>query len=177
MTTLAEMRLLVLDDNAQMRQLIGTLARAGGMADIVEAASGPEALQILRTRRIDIMLVDWKMAPIDGLAFTRMIRCDSASPNPYLPIIMLTAHTEASRVAAARDAGVSGFVRKPISTRLLFDRIASALTDRRLFIRSDSFCGPDRRRLQIPGYRGPFRRLVDGDGGGELDIDDLQWSA
>jgi DNA-binding response OmpR family regulator len=74
---------------------------------------------------------------------------------------MLTAHTEASRVAAARDAGVTGFVRKPISARALFDRVSSALTDTRMFIRTDTFFGPDRRHGQAPGYAGPFRRASD----------------
>jgi DNA-binding response OmpR family regulator len=100
------------------------------------------------------------MQPVDGLSFTRMMRADSASPNPYMPILMLTAHTEASRVAAARDAGVTGFIKKPISARLLFDRVASALTDTRMFIRTDDFFGPDRRRGAAPGYDGPFRRSI-----------------
>ena len=49
-------------------------------------------------------------------------------------------------MTAARDAGVSGFIKKPISARLLFDRISNVLTDTRLFVRSVDFFGPDRRR-------------------------------
>jgi DNA-binding response OmpR family regulator len=78
-----------------------------------------------------------------------------------MPILMLTAHTEASRVAAARDAGVSGFIKKPISARLLFDRVANALTDTRAFVRAADFFGPDRRRGETPGYAGPWRRESD----------------
>ena len=105
-----------------------------------------------------------------------MLRWDDDSPNPYVPILMLTAHTEASRVAAARDAGVTGFVKKPISARLLFERIASALTDARMFVRSGDFCGPDRRRGQDSDYAGPFRRASD-HADETVDVDDLRWRA
>src|SRR5262249_8097453 len=135
-----------------------------------EAETAAEALEVLRESPVDLVLVDWKMRPVDGLEFTRMIRWESDSPNPYVPILMLTAHTEASRVAAARDAGVPGFLKKPISTRLLFDRISNALTDTRMFIRVDTFFGPDRRHGQSPWYRGPFRR---GSDTGEVDTFDL----
>jgi DNA-binding response OmpR family regulator len=95
---------------------------------------------------------------------------------------MLTAHTEASRVAAARDAGVTGFIKKPISARILFERVSSALTDMRMFIRTQDFMGPDRRHGQVAGYAGPFRRESDGAlaGGGALntvDLDDVRWRA
>jgi DNA-binding response OmpR family regulator len=90
---------------------------------------------------------------------------------------MLTAHTEASRVTAARDAGVTGFLKKPISTRLLFDRVGGALTDRRQFVRTSDFFGPDRRRVQAPWYKGPFRRATDKGYIDTFDLDDLRQSA
>lgn len=161
MTSLNDIHLLVVDDSAPMRQLIRALARAGGIVNTSEAESAPAALEMLRAAPFDLVIVDWKMRPVDGLSFTRMLRHSSDSPNPYVPILMLTAHTEASRVAAARDAGVTGFLKKPISTGLFFDRVGSALTDCRQFIRSDDFFGPDRRHGQAAWYAGPYRRSDD----------------
>jgi len=161
MTSLNDIHLLVVDDNAPMRQLIRALARAGGIVNSTEADTAAQAMDILRAMPVDLVIVDWKMRPIDGLSFTRMVRWNNDSPNPYVPILMLTAHTEASRVAAARDAGVTGFLKKPISTRLLFDRIGNALTDPRPFVRAETFFGPDRRHAQAPWYLGPFRRASD----------------
>jgi len=161
MTSLSDMHVLIVDDNQQMRLLLRCMVRAGGIIHISEAATAAEAFDIMRTAPVDLVLVDWKMRPIDGITFTRMARNDHDAPNPYIPILMVTAHTEVSRVAAARDAGVSGFVKKPISSRLLFERISSALTDERMFIRSGDFFGPDRRRDQQAGYAGPFRRVTD----------------
>lgn len=177
MTSISDIHVLVVDDNKQMRFLVRCLLRAGGITKVTEAETAAQALDCMRARPIDLIVLDWKMAPIDGLAFARMVRLSHDSPNPYVPILMLTAHTEASRVAAARDAGVSGFVRKPISARLLFERISTALTDTRMFVRSDDFFGPDRRRGQAPNYAGPFRRASDMGGLDTIDLDDKRWSA
>lgn len=161
MTSLSDIEVLVVDDNAQMRLLVRCLLRAGGIFNVTEAETAQAAFQVMQAQRIDLVILDWKMSPTDGLAFTRMVRWREDSPNPYAPIVMLTAHTEVSKVAAARDAGVTGFVKKPISARLLYARISSALTDTRLFIRSADFRGPDRRRGLSPNYAGPFRRESD----------------
>lgn len=172
MTSLSDMHVLMVDDNRQMRFLIRALLRASGIYQMSEAETAVEALDMMRESTIDLVLLDWKMEPIDGLAFARMLRMDGKSPNPYVPILMLTAHTEASRVAAARDAGVTGFVKKPISARLLFERVSFALTDTRLFVRSADFFGPDRRRGTPASYTGPFRRAAD-HGDDAFEIEDM----
>lgn len=179
MTSLSDLHVLVVDDNQQMRFLLRCLLRAGGIVKITEAETATEALDAMRSTPVDLVILDWKMAPLDGLAFVRKVRWDHDSPNPYAPILMLTAHTEVSRVAAARDAGVTGFVKKPISARVLFERITSALTDMRMIIRCDTFFGPDRRHGQAADYPGPFRRSSDGAMGGDdtLDLDDTRWRA
>lgn len=174
MTSLSDIHVLVVDDNQPMRDLLRRLLRAGGIVRVTEAETAATAFAAMQASTVDLVVLDWKMAPIDGLAFTRMVRWGEDSPNPFTPILMLTAHTEASRVAAARDAGVTGFVKKPISARMLFDRIASALTDTRLFIRAVDFRGPDRRHGQSPDYTGPYRRKSDRE---TVDLDDVRWRA
>lgn len=183
MTSISDIHVLVVDDNKQMRFLLRCLLRAGGIVSITEAESAYDAFDFMRARPVDLVIVDWMMRPVDGLAFTRMIRWNHDSPNPYIPLLMLTAHTEASRVAAARDAGVSGFVRKPVSARTLFDRVTTVLTDTRLFVRTEDFMGPDRRRGETANYAGPLRR--ESDRGQQkappqfdtIDIDDERWRA
>ena len=86
------------------------------------------------------------------------------------------AATRDTTFTLTRDAGVTGFLKKPISTRLLFDRISSALTDTRMFIRTGGFFGPDRRHGQSQWYQGPLRRQSD-KGPETLDLDDLRASA
>ena len=177
MTSLSDLHLLVVDDNPQMRHVLRCLLRAGGILKMSEAETADAALEVMRGTPIDLVLLDWKMAPIDGLSFARMVRWSASSPNPYVPILMLTAHTEASRVAAARDAGVTGFVKKPISTRVLFERVTFALTDTRMFVRTENFFGPDRRHGMTKGYAGPFRRSTDAGAPETVDLDDMRWRA
>jgi two-component system chemotaxis response regulator CheY len=178
MASVSDIHVLVVDDNRQMRFLLRCLLRAGGVYDVTEADSAEQAFDLMRTRPVDLVIVDWMMRPMDGLSFTRLVRWDRLSPNPYVPILMLTAHTEASRVAAARDAGVSGFVRKPISARVLFERMTFVLTDTRMIIRTEDFIGPDRRHGQNTAHTGPFRRESDGRAAAlSLDTLDLDYVA
>ena len=179
LASIGDIHVLVVDDNKQMRLLLRCLLRAGGVTDVSEAQSAADAFQIMSCRPADLIIVDWMMQPVDGLTFTRMVRWEAKSTNPYVPLLMLTAHTETSRVAAARDAGVHGFVKKPISARVLFDRMASALTDTRMFIKTDSFMGPDRRRNVAADYAGPFRRADDRGAAtlDTIDLDDVRWRA
>jgi DNA-binding response OmpR family regulator len=152
--------------------------RAVGIQRVSEAPTAPNAFEVMSGVEVDLVLVDWKMQPVDGIAFTRMVRMDG--PNPFVPILMMTAHTEMSRVAAARDAGVSGFIKKPISAKILLDRISSLLTDARMFVRTDNFFGPDRRRGEMADYIGPRRRSTDHSRialDDTLDLDDTRWRA
>ncbi len=175
MTWLSNIHVLIVDDNAPMRFLLRCLMRAGGVCQVTEAETPAYALEIMRVAPVDLIVLNWDMAPIDGLAFARMLRWDEAGPNPFVPVLMLTARTQ-ERVAAARDAGVTGLVEKPISARVLFERIASALTETRMFVRSADFRGPDRRCGRDPNYAGPFRRMSD-QAGEAIDLDDERWRA
>jgi two-component system chemotaxis response regulator CheY len=157
---LANVQILIVDDNRQMRFLVRSILRAAGLFRATEAESASEALNALGRLRIDLTILDWHMAPVDGLTLAKQIRRGDGGASD-MPIVMLTAHTERSRVAAARDAGVHGIVRKPISTQLLLDRVGAALTDTRNFIRSTNYIGPDRRHVQRADYSGPKRRSTD----------------
>jgi DNA-binding response OmpR family regulator len=91
------------------------------------------------------------------------VRKSAASPNPYVPIIMVTGHTEKHRIEAARDAGVTEVLAKPITAGNLIQRITEIVNRPRGFVRSGEYFGPDRRRRQVPEFRGPFRRCDDAD--------------
>jgi len=71
---------------------------------------------------------------------------------------MVTGHTEKSRVMAARDAGVTEFLAKPISAKALYQRIVNVVANPRPFIKTKSYFGPDRRRNSSSSYVGMERR-------------------
>jgi two-component system, chemotaxis family, chemotaxis protein CheY len=98
------------------------------------------------------------MPIFDGLELVRMIRQPGANANPYVPIIMLTGHSEKNRVLRARDAGITEFLAKPISATALYERILTLVANPRPFIRTKTYFGPDRRRTAGVNYLGPERR-------------------
>jgi CheY-like chemotaxis protein len=155
------LKVLLVEDNPHMRNLLRSLLNSLGLRDILEAGDGSAALILLRDRKCDLILTDLAMKPMDGLAFTREVRNSPASPNPYLPILMVSGHTEKHRVQAARDAGVTEFIAKPITAQGLFARIAQIIERPRPFVRCPTYFGPDRRRKNVENYAGPWRRHDD----------------
>jgi two-component system chemotaxis response regulator CheY len=155
------LKALVVEDNAHMRALLRGLLNSAGIKEVVEAAHGDAAIAALRERKSDLVLTDLAMKPMDGIAFTRYVRNSEHSPNPFVPIIMITGHTEKHRVEAARDAGVTEFLAKPITAQNLFARIAEIVERPRAFVRCDTYFGPDRRRRLTDDYTGPWRRKND----------------
>jgi DNA-binding response OmpR family regulator len=89
------------------------------------------------------------------------VRTSQASPNPYVPIIMVTGHTERPRVEAARDAGVTDFLAKPITVNNLIARLAEIVERPRPFVKCETYFGPDRRRRKMKDFTGPWRRHDD----------------
>ena len=154
------LKVLIVEDNQHMRVLLRSLLNSVGIRDVHEAGSGGAALEILREKKCDLVLSDLVMNPVDGLEFTREIRSEK-SINPFLPIIMITGYTEKHRVEAARDAGVTEFLAKPITPHSLYARIVEIVERPRAFVRCDSFFGPDRRRKAVENYAGPWRRHDD----------------
>ncbi len=161
MPTLKHLQVMLVDDNPHMREITASVLRSVGIVQIWEAPDGMAAMERLRESAIDIVFVDLEMAPLGGLEFTRRVRNDPGSANPYLPIIMMTGHTQARRVLEARDAGVTEFLAKPISAKAVIDRLNAVIVKARPFVKADSFFGPDRRRSRRADYTGAPRRERD----------------
>ena len=161
MSSLEVLRVLVADDNLHMRAIVTAVLKSLGIRMIKQANDGAQALAILHQWQADLAVVDFRMEPIDGVEFTRLVRQSEHSPNIYLPIIMLTGHSEESRVASARDTGVDEFLVKPLNVTGLMARLNAVVYRRRPFIRTEGYFGPDRRRQRAPFHTGPWRRHDD----------------
>jgi len=160
--TFSHLKALVVEDNVHMRTLLKSLLKALDLREIYEATDGDEGFDELHATRPDFVLSDLNMSPVNGLDFTRRVRTDPGSPCPYIPIIMVTGHTERKYIEAARDAGVTEVLAKPITPHNLFTRIAEIIERPRPFVRASGFFGPDRRRREDMTYTGPRRRTDDG---------------
>ncbi len=163
-SALKAIRVLLVDDNQHMRSIVSAVLSAVGVEQVRECWDGAEALDALRQWPADVAIVDFHMKPVDGVEFTRLVRQAADSPNPYLPIIMLTGYAERSRVMEARDAGVTEFIVKPVTARAVLDRLNNVIYRQRPFVKTEGYFGPDRRRRQDPAYAGPWRRCDDAEG-------------
>ena len=158
MAGLERVRFLVVDDNAHMINIVKTILRGFGATQIFEARDATDAFHRLKHDSIDIAIVDYMMDVLDGVEFVQLVRNSSDSANRYVPVIMLTAHSERSRVLAARDAGANEFCCKPVTALELFRKVVAVVDHPRPFIKTGSYFGPDRRRKADPKYVGPERR-------------------
>lgn len=157
---LAALRLLVIDDNAQMRTIVGTVLTAAGVRHLRYAQDGQRGLKALAEFRPDVCYVDYEMPGMNGLDFISAVR-SMTTQERYIPIIMVTGHSDMPRLTAARDHGVTEFLCKPVTAKAILARLEAVILQPRPFVESPNFFGPDRRRRRTEPYQGPLRRTSD----------------
>ena len=155
---LSKVRVLVLEDNGHMRKLLRNMLLAVGCGEVLDMADAAHAYIKIKQTPVDFAIVDWEIYPVSGLEFVRKIRTERDSPNQFLPIIMVTGHTERERVTKARDLGITEFLAKPISAQSLSQRIEELVDRPRPYIRTGSYFGPCRRRKRGGIFIGTERR-------------------
>ncbi len=156
-----QIKVLLVEDNRPMLELLKNVLRSFGVGTIVTALDGEEAYRRFCDTNPDLVIADWMMAPCDGIELSQKIRNDPKSPNQYVPIILMTGFSEKRRVIDARDVGITEFLVKPFNTRDLYKRLFQIIEKPRQFIRCEDFFGPDRRRKETEVYEGPKRRATD----------------
>ena len=140
---------LVADHSQNMAALVTVMLRSLGRKDIREAYDANKAMTELKRRVFDVLIIDDALDGMDGVAFTRKLRASTDCQNRYVPIIMMSAAPDARRIAAARDAGITEFLRKPFAANHLQARLTSIEANPRGFIEADQYSGPDRRRRTV----------------------------
>jgi two-component system, chemotaxis family, chemotaxis protein CheY len=139
-------KFLVIDDEHYTRKVTRTLLMTIGVKYIQEAVDGHAGLEAIRTFVPDIVLVDWEMPGLDGPGVVRAVRSPDTFPLPDVPIIMLTAHSERSRVVEAARLGIHEYLLKPVSSQALQARVVSVIAHPRPMIRRGDYYGPEPRK-------------------------------
>lgn len=173
---LSKVGVLIVDNDSKILDLLKNVLERLGFQAIHTARDGFEGVQLLEKHRgnIDMVITDWELKPLndlkagdiepnpvittdwelsppsDGASFVRYLRSAPSSPNRYIPIIMLTGPTLMDNVEYARDSGVSEILKKPITAKVLCDRVISCIEHQRSFITAPTYKGPDRRRRDTP---------------------------
>ena len=174
LTRLATVSILIVDNDSKIIDLLSNVLKRLGFNSITTAHDGFEGLRALEKHPVDLIITDWELKPVtelsasdvepnavittdweqdppvDGASFVRYLRSAPSSPCRYIPIIMLTGPTLLDNIHYARDSGVSEILKKPITAKILCDRIIACVEHPRSFITAPSYRGPDRRWLKMP---------------------------
>ena len=120
-------RILVVEDDDDILQLLKyNLAKEGYR--ITGAASGEEALRVLKTGLPDLVLLDLMLPGIDGLEVCRTLKGDARTSR--IPIIMLTAKGEEADIVTGLELGADDYITKPFSPRVMLARVRTVLRRR-----------------------------------------------
>ena len=124
---LAGRRILVAEDHPVNRKLVAKLLNNRQMIPIM-ASNGREALRAMKTDAFDLILMDVQMPGMDGLETTRAIREMEKLAGGHIPILAMTAHALTGDRQKCLDAGMDGYITKPLNADELYSAIGGALT-------------------------------------------------
>lgn len=116
--------ILIVDDIFPNRQILVQMVRKSGWESI-EASNGEEALEIIKSIEIDVVLMDVEMPVMNGIETVHYIRNELSFPLNTLPVIALTAHNPRMFFEDFHDAGFDDLLAKPYSLEKLRERIIS----------------------------------------------------
>lgn len=125
---LPKLKVLIVDDVKQNVELIQLLMTTNGH-EVEIANNGREALEVYKSKTFDLVLMDIQMPEMDGLEATRQIRILEKVNNLRVPILALSASVFEEDRISAKEAGMDGFVSKPIDLQDLFFEIRKTITN------------------------------------------------
>lgn len=120
-TTLSLLNVIVIDDDENMRVLLRRVLLRGGVANIIEAASGEMGWGLLTTpkNKINFVICDWELPGMSGIELLRRVKL----AKPIMPALMITGRSDLASIQAARLAGIDGFIVKPVSPQELLLKV------------------------------------------------------
>jgi two-component system, chemotaxis family, chemotaxis protein CheY len=124
---LSQVSFLVIEDNMHMRSILRSVLSGFGVRQIYEAADGADGLETVVDRTPDMVLVDWAMHPIGGADFIKILRADKDRIVNTTPVVVVSAHSRKATILEAMKLGIHGFIAKPVSPVILYDRIGDIL--------------------------------------------------
>jgi CheY-like chemotaxis protein len=116
---------LIVDDEPTIRTLVNAVLDGRGMRTL-EAADGPEAIDMIRRYQPDLVLLDVVMPGMDGFTVCQRMKAEESMART--PVLLLTALGQESDHERARLAGADGVVQKPLSTAVLRATVESILS-------------------------------------------------
>lgn len=128
------LRIGIVDDNAYFRRLVRTMLSGFGVRQVLEATTVDAAWEIVLRQTPDVLLVDWNLGGEDGIRLLDRIRTHPSDRLATQAVVFLSAHTDKRHVLTAARLGANDFIVKPVSARVLYERLRR-LTSTRLAYR------------------------------------------
>ena len=119
------MRILLVDDEDDIREVAATSLEIVGGFEVLPASSGAEALQLAAEHQPDAIVLDVMMPDMDGPTTLHHLRADAATSE--IPVVFLTAKVQANDRARFSDLGVAGFIAKPFDPMTLSTELREVL--------------------------------------------------
>ncbi|WP_096701404.1 response regulator [Magnetospirillum sp. 15-1] len=126
---LGTLKVLIIDDQEFVRTIVKKMLQQVGVGSVVEAHDGNSGLETVEMERPDVVICDVQMRPMDGFGFVKMLRALPFGKD--LPVVMLTAHTDAATVGRAKELNVNAFLAKPVLPPALKEKIIKVMSDAR----------------------------------------------
>lgn len=123
-------RILVVDDDAYMRELIVSVLQDLGFSDIVEADSAMKALQLFELHSFDLIITDVNMPEMNGLRFIKMLRAGRTLAKRESRVIVITAFSQTEILGAALALDINGFLTKPFTSGQVQKKIEKAMSEK-----------------------------------------------
>jgi len=116
--------IMTVDDSTSVRQMVSfTLQQAG--YDVVEAEDGVDALEKLKTKKVDMVITDLNMPNVDGITLIKEFR--TIPEYKFVPIILLTTESDGNKKRQGKEAGATGWIIKPFKPDQLLNVIKKVL--------------------------------------------------
>lgn len=153
--------IMLIEPNLTNMQILKQVFAGFGARKPLTCGTSAEAMEIVRTEEVNLMVVSDTLGDTDGYEFVRILRRSNTEQNAFTPVIIVSGHTKRRLIGAARDCGANFVVAKPLSPQTLLERILWVAKECRPFIDTGVYLGPDRRFKDDEGDATPRRRRSD----------------
>ena len=136
---------LLIEPNQHGLEILCQIFAGFGVRSPIKAADAEEAMAVVKKTELDLIVCEAQLEGMDGYDFISWLRRSKIDQNAFTASIIISGHTQMSKVQKARDCGANFIVAKPLTPKVMIDRVIWVARENRPFIECDSYLGPDRR--------------------------------
>ena len=151
--------IVLLDPNPFSQQVAKQILFGFGVRSPFVCNTAAEAKDIISDREVNLILMsDVLDGDTTGFEFVNWLRRSVSEPNCFAPVMVLCGHSKRANISAARDCGANFILAKPMSVRVMLERVLWVAKESRPFVDTGSYLGPDRRFHDNPNNKQRRRR-------------------